>query len=152
MLMPVGLAMKSRTSLTWAFGNWTRSGSRDAGLSTGSGDAARACARSASMAGRGRDASMRSRIVCSSSVTLAPHGAVARVVLRGQPVLAERGLELVPLLELLRALEMGPRRGHHRALQRDRVVRIVGIGLDGPAVRGDGFVEIARAHGVLALP
>ena len=103
------------------------------------------------MAGRGRDASMRSRIVCSSAATLAQHGAVARVVLRGQPVLAERRLELVLLLELLRALEMRARRRQHRALQRDLVVRVVGIGLHGPPVRGDGFVEIARAHRALAL-
>ena len=56
------------------------------------------------------------------------------------------------LLEFSRALEMRPGGGHHRALQRDRIVRIVGIGLHGPPVRRDGFVEIAGAHRALALP
>ena len=47
------------------------SGSREAGLRTGSADAARARARNCSIAGFGREASMRSRIVRSSSATFA---------------------------------------------------------------------------------
>ena len=50
---------------------WKFSGSRDAGLRIGSADAARARSRIAWIAGFGRAASMRSRIVRSSSATFA---------------------------------------------------------------------------------
>ena len=127
------------------------SGSRDAGLRIGSADAARARSRSCSMAGTGRDGldALADRAIELGDFRR--RRAVARVVLAGQPVLAERRLELILLLELVRPLEMGARRRLHRALQRDLVVRIVGRRLHGPAVRGDRFVEIARAHRRFAL-
>ena len=78
------------------------------------------------MAGRGRDASIRARIVCSRLATFDDDGPVARVVLRRQAVLAEGRFELIAIFELLCALEMRPGRGDHRALQRDRVVRVLG--------------------------
>ena len=72
MLMPVGVADEVE--------DVAEAGVREAdvaaaratpGLSTGSADAARARSRSCSIGGRGRAASMRSRIVCSSAATLA---------------------------------------------------------------------------------
>ncbi|OLD15590.1 MAG: hypothetical protein AUJ01_11910 [Acidobacteria bacterium 13_1_40CM_3_65_5] len=77
---------------------------------------------------------------------------IARVVLARGTIFAERGLELILLLELARLLEVRARRRLHRALERDSVIRIVGRGLCGAAVRSHGFVQIARARGVLALP
>ena len=71
--------------------------------------------------------------------------AVARVVFTAEPVLAQGRLELILLLELPRAIKMRTRRREHRALERDPVVRVVGRGLHGATIGGDGFVEIARA-------
>ncbi len=55
----------------FAFGKWTCSGSRDDGFKIGSADAARARSRIAVMAGFGRAASIRSRIVFWSCSILA---------------------------------------------------------------------------------
>jgi hypothetical protein len=77
--------------------------------------------------------------------------AIARIVLARQPVLAERRLELILLLESVRALEVGARRRLHRPLQRNLVIRVVRRRLDGPAVRRHRFVQISSAHRHFAL-
>ena len=77
--------------------------------------------------------------------------AVARVVLGRQLVFAEGGLELVLLFELTRPIEVIPRRRLHRALERDLVAGIVGIGLRGLPIRGHGLIEISLLGRVLAL-
>ena len=72
--MPCAAAMAFRMSRRLALLKWRLSGSRDAGLRIGSADAARARSRIAWIAGLGRDASMRSRIVRSSAATFADAG------------------------------------------------------------------------------
>ena len=76
---------------------------------------------------------------------------IAGIVLARLTVLAERRLELILLLEVARLVEMRSGRGDHRALQRDLVVRVVGRRLHRLAIRGDGFVEVARLRGGLGL-
>ena len=77
--------------------------------------------------------------------------AVGRVVLARQLVLAERRFELILLLERARPILMQTRRRLHRPLERDLVAWIVGVGLDGAPIRGDGLIEIARLGGFVAL-
>ena len=78
--------------------------------------------------------------------------AVARIVLGGEPVLADRGVELIFLLEVARLLEVRPRRGEHRALERDPELGVVRRRLDGPPISRNGFVQIAGAGGRVTLP
>src|SRR5262249_38897805 len=75
---------------------------------------------------------------------------IARIVVAGLSVLAERRLELILLLEVARLLEVRARRRLHRALEADLVVGVVRRRLDGSPVRGDRVVEIAGAHRRLA--
>ena len=70
MLMPYRFAMKFRMSRRLALFIRTFVGSREAGFSTGSADAARARSRICWIGGFGRDASIRALIVRSSSATL----------------------------------------------------------------------------------
>ena len=102
--------------------------------SGGGADAARARSRSCWICGFGRAASTRSRIVLSRSATF---------TLIRRLVFAERRLELVLPFVLRRAGEVGARRGEHRALQRNLVLRVLGRLLNGLAVRHDGSVEVA---------
>ena len=78
--------------------------------------------------------------------------AVARIVLGGEPVLADRGVELIFLLEVARLLEVRPRRREHRALERDPELGVVRRRLDGPPIGRNGFVQIAGAGGRVTLP
>ena len=149
--MPVALAMKFRMSFRLALLKRISSGSRRAGFrSGGSADAARARSRIADdrrLRPRRLDA-IADRLVEAPTLATA---AVARIVFGGELVFAERRFELILLFELPRPIEVRTRRGEHRALERDLVVRVVRIGLHGAAIGGDRFVEIARARRGLAL-
>src|SRR5262249_61603234 len=79
-------------------------------------------------------------------------GAIARSVLARLPVLAERRLELVLLLDLAGLVERRARRRLKGALRRDAVVRVVRRRLHRSPVRGRCFVELPGARCGLALP
>ncbi len=76
---------------------------------------------------------------------------VAGIVFRGELVFAARRLELVLRLEFARFLEVRPGGRLHRPLQCDLVVGVVRLGLGGPAVEGDGLIEIASLRRGVAL-
>ena len=108
----------------------TRSGSRFAGFSSGV-PCVRACSRSASIGGLGR------RLL--DPVADRPfelRGArlgepVRRVQLQRLAVLEQRPVELILRLELARAADVLARGALHRPLERDLVLRVVGVLLHG---------------------
>ena len=128
------------------------SGSRDAGLRIGSADAARARSRIAWIAGFGRAASMRSRIVLIELGDLRRGAAVARVVL-GWPACIRRAPPRAdPAFSNSRALSRCARDAACIArCSADLVGGVVGDGLHGLAVGRDRLVEVAGAHRRVAL-
>ena len=143
--MPLAAPMKFRMSRTLAFVNRMLSGSREAGLSTGSGDICRARSRICCTGGFGRVASIRSRIVCSSSADLRGRLAVRRVVFRCLLVLAQRDVQIAPGFRLTRRVEVHARRVQHRALERHLEFRPVRIRLHGLPIVRDGSVPVVVA-------
>ena len=127
----------------------TSIGSRDAGLRSGSGVCRAACC-SCWIVGVGRCASARSRSRRSISLHLAGDLPVGRVELAGAAILAQRLLELAARLEHARLVEVLDRRAEHRALERDLIVRAVGIFLQRLAVVLDRGVPVAGARRALA--
>ena len=124
MLMPLDVPMKLRMSRRPELLRLNLSGVRSAGLRTGT-PWVRACCRIVSMAGRGRDFSIRSRIVRSSSPALL---AASRLVGSSSTALLysnEGGVELVGLLELAGARDVIARRVLRRPLELDLVFGVV---------------------------
>ncbi len=99
--MPVVVPMKLRMSRRLELLKLNLRGVRSAGLSTGT-PCVRACCRSFSIAGRGRDFSMRSRMIRSSSAARVAASRFDGVHLDGLLVFDERRVELVVLLEIAR--------------------------------------------------
>ncbi len=113
----------------FAFLKLRRSGSRDVGFKSGSAEAARARSRSCSMAGRGRAASIRWRIVWSSAITFAAACRLVGSYSEASRYSPRAASSWSCSSKALRLVEMRTRRGELRAFERDLVVRIVGSGL-----------------------
>ena len=134
--------MKSRMSRRLALLNVTFS----SGARRGSGaaaPAARACSRSFSIAGFGRDASMRSRIARSSSAAFAPPAGSTR------PSRPPCGTRAAPCRAGPSLRSRGPRdvlarRVLHRTFELDLVLRLVGALLDRARVVRHRRVPVAR--------
>ncbi len=82
------------------------------------------------MRGFGRDASMRSRIVCLELRDLGRDQPVLAIQLQRAAILRQRPVELILLLEFARLLDVHARRFFLRALQVDLVFRVVGVRLN----------------------
>ncbi len=127
--MPLALPSASRMSRMLALRKLRRSGSREAGFSSGSAaDGARALAQLLDRRPRALGLDPRANRLIERD-HLRAGLTVRRIVLGGQLVLAARGLELPLLLERLRLVEVRARRRQLRALERDLVVRVVGVSL-----------------------
>ena len=125
-------------------------GSRDAGFSSGIAFA-RASSRIFSMAGRGRDASMRSRIVFSSSATF---DAARRFVASSSTARLyskERPIELIGQLQFVRLDDVFARGVLRRALERDPELGPGRVFLHGPGEFGHRGIEVAHPLGFLSL-
>ena len=101
--------------------------------------------------GFGRSASARSRSVFSIVAIFVATPSVARVVLGGQLVFAKGGFELILPFEVAGPIEVVPRRGLHRAFERDLVSGIVRIGQRGPPILGHCLIEISTSRRGVAI-
>ena len=149
--MPVVAPMKLRMSRRLELLKLTRSGSRDAGLS--SGGAFRRCAPAAAaddprLGARGFDA-IADRLL--ELGCLGDGGAIGRIEFQRPLVLRERAIELILLLEILRLLDVRPRRFFLRALQVNLVLDIVGISLHGLGEVGHRRIPIRDPRRLLAV-
>ena len=149
--MPVVVPMKLRMSRRLELLKLNLSGVRSAGLSTGA-PCARACWRSRSIAGRGRDFSMRSRMVRSSSARARRREAVRRVHLDGLLVLDQRARRARPSASSSRAArDVLARRVLRRPLELDLVFGVVGARLQRLRVVLHRRVPVAAARRVAPL-
>ena len=145
MRMPAELPMRLRMSLTLELEIQASAARANRAAAA---DLAR-CSRSVSMRGLGRVASMRSRIIRSSAATGGGE-AVGRVHLDRLPVLDQRRIELILLLELPRAADVFERRALHRTLERDLVFGAVRFSWTASEVR-DRSVPVTESRRLLAL-